>query len=391
MIDVARARAETPGCEKVIHFNSCGASLMPAPVLQAVKDHLDLEAGIGGYEAADKQRAEIDGLYDSAARYFNCTPGEIAVVENATVAWDMAFYGLSFQPGDRILTAMSEYAANYIAYLQIAKRTGAVIEVIPNDNAGQIDVAALERMIDRKAKLISITHVPTNGGLVNPAEKVGKVARSAGVPYLLDACQSFGQMPLDVEKIGCDMASVTGRKFMRGPRGTGLLYVRRSMLDKLEPPFLDLRAASWTGPDSYELQPDAKRFENWEKYIAGMIGLKTAIDYALGWGMENIEGRVVELAGNFRRKLASVPGVVVRDLGERPCGIVSFTKDGVRPEDIKARMAEEGINCSTSSRFSTRLDMTARDLHMLSRTGIHYFNTEAETDRFVEILEGMRA
>lgn len=388
--DVARARAETPGCKTVIHLANGGAGLMPTPVLNAVKDHLDLEAQIGGYEARHAREDQVEGLYESAARYFNCSSDEIACVENATVAWDMAFYSMSFKPGDRILTAVSEYASNYIAYLQMARRTGAVIEVVPNDNSGQLDVKALENMIDSKVKLISVTHVPTNGGLVNPAAAIGKVARAAGIPYLLDACQSFGQMKLDVEEIGCDMASVTGRKYMRGPRGTGLLYVRKSMLDKLEPPFLDLHSALWTGPDRYEMQPNAKRFENWEKYVAGQIGLKTAIDYAMGWGIDAIEARVTELADGFRRKLSAIPGVTVRDLGEKRCGIVTFTRDGVEPEAIMAAMSANKINCSVSRISSTRIDMTQRGLEKVLRTGVHYYNNDAELDRFLEVLEGVK-
>jgi len=388
--DVARARAETPGCETVIHLANGGAGLMPAPVLNAVKDHLDLEARIGGYEARRARQDQIDGLYESAARCFNCQADEIASVENATVAWDMAFYSLSLKPGDRILTAMSEYASNYIAYLQMAKRTGAVIEVVPNDNSGQLDVKALEAMIDDRVKLISVTHVPTNGGLVNPAAAIGKVARAAGIPYLLDACQSFGQMPLDMQEIGCDMASVTGRKYMRGPRGTGLLYVRKSMLDKLEPPFLDLHSALWTAPDRYEMQPNARRFENWEKYVAGQIGLKTAIDYALDWGIDAIEARVTALADGFRNKLAAIPGVVVRDLGEKRCGIVTFTREGVEPEAIVAAMSANRINCSVSGISSTRIDMTQRGLQKVLRTGVHYYNTDEELDRFLEVLESMK-
>jgi selenocysteine lyase/cysteine desulfurase len=385
-IDVQRARRETPGCEHVLHFNNAGAALMPQPVLQATIGHLQLEALIGGYEAAAQAHEAVEHVYDAAATLLGCRRDEIAVVENATRAWDMAFYAVPLGPGDRILTAVAEYASNYIAFLQVARKTGAVVQVIPNDASGQLSVDALRRAINDHVKLIAMTHVPTNGGLVNPAAAVGQVAREAGVMFLLDACQSAGQMPIDVETIGCDMLSATGRKYLRGPRGTGFLYVRREVLERLEPPFLDLHAAQWVAPERFEIRPDARRFENWEAYYAGKIGLGVAIDYALQWGIETIWARISHLADDLRQQLSTIPGVTVTDQGVERCGIVSFFMAGKEAEDVQRLLANVRINVSVSRLSSTRLDMEARGLHDLVRASVHYYNTGEEIERFCATL-----
>jgi cysteine desulfurase / selenocysteine lyase len=385
-IDVSRARRDTPGCEEVVHFNNAGASLMPEPVLEAVVDHLRLEARIGGYEAAARAREKIEHVYDAAAGLIGCRRDEIAVIENATRAWDMAFYSIPLGPGDRILTAMAEYASNYIAFLQVSRKTGAEVEVVPNDEHGQISVEALRAMVDERVRLIAVTHVPTNGGLVNPAAAVGEVAREAGVLYLLDACQSVGQIPIDVGEIGCDMLSATGRKYLRGPRGTGFLYVKSDVLEDLEPPFLDLHAAEWTARDRFEIRPDARRFENWETNYAGKVGLGVAVDYALGWGLPAIWSRVSALAEDLRARLEELPRVTVRDLGAERCGIVTFSVDGESPEAVSRALSERRVNTSVSVPNSTLLDMEARDLDGLVRASVHYFNTEEEIQGFCEVL-----
>jgi len=369
-----------------MHFNNAGASLMPQPVVDAVVNHLRLEASIGGYEAKNRELEAVEHVYDAAARLINCTPHEIAFIENATRAWDMAFYAIPFKAGDRILTAKAEYSSNYIAYLQVAQRTGAVVEAIPNDEHGQLSVAALRDMIDERVKLISITHVPTQGGLVNPAAEVGAVARDAGILYLLDACQSVGQMPIDVQKIGCDMLSTTGRKYLRGPRGTGLLYVKRELIEQLEPPFLDLHAATWVADDRYEIRTDARRFENWEMYYAGKVGLGVAIDYALRWNVETTWTRIKTLAQQLRSQLLALGFVTIHDLGVERCGIVTFNIGGIPADEVQRKLLEMGINVSVSLEESGRLDLAERKIPQLVRASVHYYNSEEEIERFCDAV-----
>lgn len=386
---IDRLRRETPLAPGRIHLNNAGASIMPLPVADAVLGHIRREMEIGGYEAADEAEPRIEAMYDSFARLLNCHRDEIAFVENATRAWDMAFYAMPFQAGDRILTAESEYASNVIAFLQMAKNRDIVLDVVPNDESGQISTEALARMIDRRTKLIAISHIPTQGGLVNPAAEVGRIARAAGVPYLLDACQAVGQMPMDVEAIGCDMLSGTGRKFLRGPRGTGFLYVRRAWIEKLEPPFLDLHAATWTARDTYEIRPDARRFENWESYVAGRLGLGAAVDYALAIGLPAIRGRVFGLAARLRDEFAEISGVRIHDLGRERCGIVTFSIDGFTCAEIKAALAADCISASVSVAEYARLDFGRRGLAEAVRVSPHYFNIDAELDVFITTVRGV--
>jgi cysteine desulfurase / selenocysteine lyase len=387
VIDLERVRAETPGVEHVAHLNNAGSALPPQAVLDAVVEHLRREAEIGGYEAAAEREDRWEHTYDALARLVNANRDEIAVVENATRAWDMAFYAFRFERGDRILTGRAEYASNWIALRQVADRTGATIEVVPNDEHGQLDVAALERMLDERVKLVSLVHVPTQSGLVNPAAAVGALTRAAGVPLLLDACQSVGQLHIDVEEIGCDILSATGRKFLRGPRGTGFLYVRRGLIGELEPPFLDMHAAEWLPDGSYRIRDDARRFENWETYYAGKIGLGVAADYALALGLDAIRTRIDELAHSLRNRLAELDGVTVQDRGETLAALVTFTLEGRAATDVQRELAAQSINVSVSPGSSSQLDLGARGLDEVVRASVHYYNSEQELDRLVAAVQ----
>jgi cysteine desulfurase / selenocysteine lyase len=382
-LDIVRLRAETPGCATVTHLNNAGSSLSPGAVVEAVVDHLRREAEIGGYEAAAERGDRLEGCYDALAALIGAERAEIAVIENATRAWDMAFYAFRFAPGDRILTGRAEYASNWIALRQVADRTGASIEVVPDDEHGQFDTDALARLIDDRVKLVSLVHVPTQSGLVNPAAEVGRVTRAAGIPFLLDACQSVGQMPVDVQAIGCDILSATGRKFLRGPRGTGFLYVRRGLIEQLEPPFLDMHAAEWQRDGSYTIRDDARRFENWETYVAGKIGLGVAAEYAGAVGVDSIWKRVQTLAARLRSGLGELPGVTVADRGAVLGAIVTFSVHGRSAAEVRDALAADRINVSVTEASAARLDLDPRGIADLVRASVHYFNTDDELDRLV--------
>lgn len=380
-IDVAKARADTPGVETVAHLNNAGASLPPRPVVDTMIEHLRLEATIGGYEAATARADALDAVYDSVAALVNARRDEIALTESATRAWQLAFYSIDLRPGDRILTSAAEYPSNAIAFLQRARATGARVEVVPDDESGALDVAALAATLDDDVKLVAVNHVPTCNGLVNPAEAVGELTRRHGALYLLDACQSVGQLPVDVEAIGCDLLSATGRKFLRGPRGAGFLYVSRRVVADIEPVVLDLDSAVWTAPDAYEIAAGARRFEAWECGVAGRLGLGVAAEYATGLGLAAIEERVTALASRLRAALGAVAGVRLHDRGARRCGIVVFSHPRRSAEQVVAALRERRINVWPTSPAAARFDPAGRDVPTAVRASVHYYNTEDEIDQ----------
>ncbi|MCP4980793.1 MAG: aminotransferase class V-fold PLP-dependent enzyme [Gammaproteobacteria bacterium] len=388
-IDKNAIRSDLVSDEGFVHLDNAGAALMPRCVLDTQLEHLRLEAEVGGYEAERLKGDQINAVYDSVARLINCQRDEVAIVENATVGWMMAFYSIQFEAGDRILTAEAEYASNYLAYLQIVRTRGVEVETVPSTETGELCVESLKKMIDERVKLISVTHVPTNGGLVNPVEEIGAVAKTHDILYLVDACQSAGQIPLDVNAIQCDVLSATGRKYLRGPRGVGFLFVSKRVLDSLHPPMIDLFSAQWIDADRYELRQDAKRFENWESNYAAKLGLGCAIEYALAIGIDSIRQEVLRLAELLRQMLNEIPAVSLHDIGKNKCGIVTFSVTGVDAAEVEAGLRASRINVSVSSPFSTLIDARRRHLPDLVRSSVHYYNQESELEALVARVKEM--
>jgi len=391
-IDIEKVRSETPGVGRVTHLNNAGASLPPAVVVDAVVDYLRAEAMTGGYELAAERAADLSDVYDAASAFLGGSPANWAFVESATRAWNAAFSALRFEPGDRVITTTAEYPSNMGGLLRASELAGVEILVAPDDEHGQLDVNALESMLDDRTRLVSVTHAPTQGGLVNPAHQVGAILRDTPILYQLDACQSVGQLPVNVDQIGCDILSFTGRKFVRGPRGTGMAWSSDAALSQMGNPCgVDMQGASWTEPMTITPLPSAGRFEPYEVFFAGKVGLATALRYAASLGIGDIAARNAELASKLRTDLEQLDGVTLHDKGLNKSAIVVFAVDGHDPSAIQRKLRANAINVSVAGESSAQLDFPQRGLTALVRASVHYFNNDEDVDSLITAIAGLQA
>jgi len=387
-LDLSILRRDTPGCAHRNHLNNAGAALMPTPVLDAVRDHLRLEEETGGYEAADARQEELARAYVEVEALLEAQPGTVAFTGSATESFTQALSSVPWRPGDVLLTTRDDYASNQIQYLSLARRMGVELVRAPDAEEGGLDLPAMEELIHRRRpRLVAVTHIPTNSGLVQPVAAVGRMCRSRGIPYLVDACQSVGQMPLDVEEIGCDFLSATARKFLRGPRGAGFLYVSTRILDAgWEPLFPDLRGADWVGADLYQPAPDAQRFETWEFSHGLLLGMGAAARYAMELGLPAIRDRIRVLASLARGTLGAVPGVTVLDRGPELGGIVTLSVTGWDAGALVAELRRRRINTSALTRVSAVMDFDARGIETALRVSPHVYNTPEEIQELAAAL-----
>lgn len=390
-MNIEAIRKDTPGCKSKIHFNNAGASLPPLPVTAAIHDYISFESITGGYEAADSRKNEIEEYYASASRLINTNENNIAFTSSATSSFSLALSSIPFEQGDIVLIANEDYISNQIAFLSLQQRFGIKLIRTKSLSTGGVDLNDMEKLInDHHPKLVSLTHVPTNTGLIQPVEMVGKMCKNKDILYLVDACQSAGQIPLDVKKIGCDFLTATMRKFLRGPRGAGFLYVSDRVLEKkLTPLFVDMRGAEWTGPDTYEVRMTAKRFEEWELPYALVVGSKEAINYALNIGIENIQNRNKVLCDMLKSKLNSIE-LKILDIGENQSSIITIEMPGKQPQGVLEYLRAVNINTSTAHRSSAQIDFKSKKVDWALRISPHYFNTEDEIDILIQTLEDLK-
>ncbi len=387
-IDLNTIRQETAGCTDKIFLNSAGGSLMPKSVAETMTDHILLEQQHGAYESAGRKSEQLNQFYVEAAKMINTQPDNIAFTVSSTDAYAKALSSIEFRDGDVIITTNDDYVSNQMAFFSLQKKRGVKLMRVKNLSNHELDLEDLENLIKKyNPKLVAVTHIPTNSGLIQDVEGVGKICRQYDVLYLVDACQSVGQLVVDVEKIGCDFLTATGRKFLRGPRGTGFLYVSDRILTKnMTPVFLDMNGAQWTDFDDYTLLKTAKRFELWETSISSFLGLREALHYANGIGLQNIENYNRKLAETLRAGLLN-NGLRVLDRGQNLSSIVTFVDQNGDIENIYRILKENSVYFSVSNKNNALIDFTMKGLDRAIRLSPHYFNTSEEIEKIVEILK----
>lgn len=379
MESLSELRKDTPGCEDRIHFNNAGAALMPKPVIEIQKSYVDLEAKLGGYEAADASEVEIDGFYTAMAELLGCKAHNIAFASSATNAYARAISCIPFKMGDTILIANEDYISNQLAFLSMERRLGVRLLRAESHPDGGVDVESMRALMDaHKPRLVSLTHIPTNSGLVQPIEEVGKLCRERNILYLVDGCQSTGQIPVDMARIGCDFFSGTFRKFLRGPRGAGFLFISDSLINQdMWPLYVDMRGANWTDANEFSLRKDGGRFEDWEFPYGLVLGSREAVRYALKVGVAEIEKRNTSLCKLVREGLREL-GLQVLDKGKRQGSIITVHLPGKKPDEVMKQLRSKNVNTSISYRSYAVIDYDAKGVTWGLRISPHYYNSEEE-------------
>ena len=384
-------RAETPGTAFRNHLNNAGAALMPAPVIAAINDHIRLESEIGGYEASDAQSAAIETGYRDLATLIGCDARNIAIVANATAGFVQSMSVFDFRSGDAIVTSRSDYTSNQIQYLALHQRLGVDILHATDLPEGGVDPESVRKLLHsrkgQRQRVVAISWVPTNSGLVQDVEAVGEVCEEAGVPFVLDACQAVGQIPIDVGRIRCDYLAATSRKFLRGPRGIGCMFASDRALARGEHPlFIDMRGGRWVAPDKYEVAESARRFEDWEFPYALVLGQAAAVKYALEVGVETAQTRAWILAARLRDALEKIPGARVLDRGKTRCAIVTVAFEGIDASAVVRHLHSRDINAVSSLREYAQLDFGDKGVDAAVRLSPHYYNTEEEVDSAASVI-----
>ncbi len=402
-LDPQKIRADFPilhqqvNGKPLVYLDNGATSQKPRAVIDALvryyeRDNSNVHRGLhalsmratDAYEGARARVAKFIHAADPAEIIF--TRGTTESINLVARSWSHAH----LKPGDVVLTTEFEHHSNLVPWQQAAKAAGATLKYVPllgADGEGGPDLAALDALLTPQVKLFAFTHISNTLGTINPAAEFCRRARAVGAVTVIDAAQSIGHMPLDVQELGCDFLAFSAHK-MCGPTGIGVLYGRRALLDKLAP---DETGGGMVVQVTYEQatwKPAPERFEAGTPNVAGAIGLGAACDYLDAVGRAAIAAHDYQLSRYAMEKLSVLPGIRIIGprVGAARSGLVSFAFEHVHAHDVVTFADEDGIALRGGHHCNQPL-MRKLGLASTSRASFYLYNTEAEIDRLAASLQ----
>jgi cysteine desulfurase / selenocysteine lyase len=373
------------------YLNNAGAGIMSTKTYEVIINYLKLEREIGAYHAAAKSKTLSDNFYINAAKLINAnSPSEIAYMDSASRGWNMIVYGTPLKKGDTILTLSSEFGTNLITLFNYAKLNDFKVCVIKCDINGSFLIEEIENKLKEGAKLIAISHAVAHGSIINPVEEIGKLAKKYGAYYIVDGCQTVGQIKVDVQSIQCDAYMTTGRKWLCGPRGTGFLYVKSS--SQMRTTQLDLASADLIFDDNLnliriEVRNDAKQFELWEKSFANLLGLSSAIEECLESKIEVISVKIQELSNKLRFAASSNENIKLIGKTISLSGILGFYLDDYSKESyVQNEFDKFDLRISTMSDWDCPMHFPKNGANKIFRLSPHFYTDNDTIEKACEII-----
>lgn len=367
-----------------INFNNAGSSKNSNKVIKTIIAYLEEEQKLGGYLAAKLNRPKILNFYRVFSKLIKCKKSEISFLPSSTYGWNFFLNSISFKKNDNVIIFENEYGNNFISLL---KKKNLKIKVSKLSHDGQVCFESLKENIDRNTKLVSVCHISSQCGNLIDVQKVGKIVKeiNRNTLFLVDACQSIGQIDINVRKINCDVMIGSGRKYLRGPRGTGFIFIKDDLKKNLSPIISD--SFSCKIVNMKKIIYKKNYFETFEYSPALLLGLTEAIENIHSIGIKKIQKKIKKLSLYFRLKVRKLNGVIIFENECLISGINTIIINGFSTKEVLDYLLKKKILCSISDNKTSYHFFKTRKRKSLLRLSFHYYNDFKEIDFLIKTIE----
>ncbi len=376
--------------KRLVYLDNAATSQSPSIVIDAISEyyktsHSNVHRSI--HSLSQKATEAYEEARKNVANFIHADVDEIVFTKGTTESINLIAHGLQLQKVDEIVLTIMEHHANIVPWQEVAKRVGAVIKYIPLKKDYRLDMDAAKRLITKKTKVVSVTHMSNVLGTVNPVKELAELAHAVGAVFVVDAAQSVPHMKVDVKELDCDFLAFSGHK-MCGPTGVGVLYGKKELLDYLEPFVYGGKMIKEVSLEQSTWAEAPYKFEGGTPNISGVIGLGKAINYLENIGMKTIEKHEKELLEYALQKIKTMKNVTIigpeasKDRG----AIISFTIEGMHSHDVSELLNREGVAIRGGHHCCMPL-MKELGIPGCSRASFYLYNTKEDVDAFVEALQ----